>query len=166
MDPYSLETMRDANPSYDDLMMSGGFYTVCDENTYGIFGQISYNRSGTETFVTAGTKLDYLGNWLTGEFADSFEYFNNLFPLGYIVDNVGGIGFVGGILTGHDCLTCFLNGNCSDPSCGNYGCSGDSISELFTYSGEQIFPAENCEDDFTFSGDSGGITGEIGDIQR
>ena len=42
--------------------------------------------------------------------ANSFQYFDNKFPLGYIYDSNGGIGYVGGNLTGHQDLINFLNG--------------------------------------------------------
>ena len=41
--------------------------------------------------------------------ANSFQYFDNKVPLGYIYDSNGGIGYVGGYLTGHDALISFLN---------------------------------------------------------
>ncbi|NOZ45018.1 MAG: hypothetical protein GXP45_07960 [bacterium] len=94
LDIYSLQTLREGNASYSGLHLSGALYTVCDDDVYAIFGQVSYDWSGTSSAVTAGTKLDYRGNWLSGNFANSFEYFNNMYPLGYIVDTVGGIGFV------------------------------------------------------------------------
>jgi hypothetical protein len=37
MDVYTLETLREANASYNDLVLSGALYTTCDENIYGIF---------------------------------------------------------------------------------------------------------------------------------
>lgn len=163
LDNYTLNTLRRWNASYDQLTMTWWLYTVCDENLYGIFGQVKYDRSGTVSSVTAWTKLDYLWNWLSWDFADSFEYFNNMFPLWYIVDSVWWIWFVWGSLTWHNCLICMLNQNCTDPSCHTPPCSGDSIGELFVYSWWAVFEQSWCA--YSFSGWSG-LTGEIGDIQR
>ncbi len=163
LDAYTLGVLRQGNASYNNLSMSGGIYTACDENLYGIFGQVNYLWSGQESSIIAGTKLDYQGNWLSGEFADSFEYFNNTLPLWYLVDSVGGIGFVWWVLTWHDCLICMLNQNCSDPSCNVPVCSGDSIGELFVTSGDAVFQQSGCA--FYFSWWVG-TTGDIGDIQR
>ena len=41
--------------------------------------------------------------------ANSFQYFDNKVPIGYIYDSNGGIGYVGGILSGHENLIDFLN---------------------------------------------------------
>ncbi|MEI6773727.1 MAG: hypothetical protein WCL18_02670 [bacterium] len=53
--------------------------------------------------------MEYTQNKITAEFADSFQYFDNKIPLGYIYDSNGGIGFVGGSLIGHQNLINFLN---------------------------------------------------------
>jgi len=41
--------------------------------------------------------------------ANSFQYFDNKVPIGYIYDSNGGIGFVGGDLNGDQNLINFLN---------------------------------------------------------
>jgi hypothetical protein len=41
--------------------------------------------------------------------ANSFQYFDNKVPIGYLYDSDGGIGFVGGILSGHENLIEYLN---------------------------------------------------------
>ncbi|MEI6672411.1 MAG: hypothetical protein WCL02_03500 [bacterium] len=41
--------------------------------------------------------------------ANNFQYFDNKVTLGYIYDSNGGIGYVGGNLTGHEDLIKFLN---------------------------------------------------------
>jgi hypothetical protein len=42
-------------------------------------------------------------------FADSLQYFDNKTPIGYIRDSFGGIGFVGGTMTGSADLITYLN---------------------------------------------------------
>jgi len=163
LDPYTLdEILKVVNPdSYNNLSISGGLYTSCYGYPYGIYGQIEYNRSGDISYVTAWTDILYQTNRMSGEFTESFEIFSNQLPLGYITDNIWGIGFVGGVLTGHQCLTCLLNQeDCDNPSCA-INCSGDSINELFVYSGTEIIAQSGCN--FEFSG--GSISGMIPEIQ-
>ena len=62
---------------------------------------------------------------MIGEFADSLQYFDNKVPIGYLYDSNGGIGYVGGELTGHENLIDFLN-------------DGEEINNGFVYSGDTI----------------------------
>jgi hypothetical protein len=57
--------------------------------------------------------------------ANSFQYFDNKVPIWYIYDSNGGIGYIGGELSGHKNLINFLN---------NWG----SINSGFTYSWDTI----------------------------
>ncbi len=57
--------------------------------------------------------------------ANSFQYFDNKVPIGYLYDSNGGIGYVGGVLNGHEELIAYLN-------------SGGTIQNAFTYSGVYI----------------------------
>ena len=41
--------------------------------------------------------------------SNSFQYFDNKVPMGYIYDSNGGIGYVGGILSGDENLIHYLN---------------------------------------------------------
>jgi len=62
------------------------------------------------SYVVAGTQLDYQHNKMIPNFAQSFQYFDNKTPIGYIYDSNGGIGFVGGDdLNGNDNLINFLD---------------------------------------------------------
>jgi hypothetical protein len=63
-------------------------------------------------------------------FADSFQYFDNKVPIGYLYDSNGGIGYVGWSLTGHEDLIDFLN-------------DGEEINNGFTYSGDTIVSNNN-----------------------
>jgi len=162
LDVYTLETFKEVNSHYEQLNISGWRYTTCDDwYNFNIYGQLNYNRSWTESRTTAWLMVNYTWNNFYQEFSENFEYFNNEFPLGYIVDSVWWVAFVGGLFSWHECLICQLNNNCTDPSCGT-SCSGDSISELFELSGDFIIPQPTCN--FWFSWEA--ITGSISDIQR
>ena len=112
LDSYTLDLIKGTNTNYGTLSISGWLYTDCvwADNKYSIFGVVRYNRSGTITYIIAGTKFTYNTNLWSGEFAQSFQFFDNKTPLGYIRDSVGGIGFVGGNLIGSSNLITFLNG--------------------------------------------------------
>ena len=117
LDPYTLELLKQTDPLYAELQIQGGLYTSCAEDDYSIFGQITYNRSWwTTSTIIAGTNLDYLNNTYgqnntTYTFANSFQYFDNKTPIGYIWDSYGGIGFVGGEMTWSADLIAYLNNN-------------------------------------------------------
>jgi len=112
LDTYTLSLLKATNANYNSLSMSWGLYTTCagNENKYSIFWSISYNQSWTKSYIIAGTKLKYAQNIRSWEFAQSFQYFDNKTPLGYIRDSYWGIGFVGGELSGSNNLVNFLNG--------------------------------------------------------
>lgn len=57
-----------------------------------------------------------------GPFVSSVQYFNNQTPLGYIFDNIAGVGFIGGLLSlsGHDDIMAAVN-------------SGGYIDNIFTF---------------------------------
>jgi len=109
LDSDTLNLLKQQSSSYDNLQMTWGLYTTCGSG-YGIFGYIEYTRWGVVSRIAAGTKLDYNNNKIIDSMANSFQYFDNKFPLGYIYDSNGGIGYVGGNLTGHQDLINFLNG--------------------------------------------------------
>jgi len=162
LDVYTLKTFQDINPNYEQLAISWWRYTTCDSwNTFNIYWQIKYNRSWTESRNTAGLKVTYTWNNFQDEFSENFEYFNNEFPLWYIMDSVWWLAFVWWLFSWHGCLICQLNWNCTNPSCGTT-CSWDSIHELFELSWDYIIPQESCN--FWFSWWA--ITWNISDIQR
>jgi len=122
IDTYTLELLRQQNSGYNNLQISGGLYTTCsNSNPYSIYGAITYTRGGKHSYIVAGTKLGYTQNKILLWFANSLQYFDNKVPLGYIYDSNGGIGYVGGVLSGHESLINYLN-------------SGGSIQSGFTYS--------------------------------
>lgn len=131
LDADTLQLLRDQNHTYDNLTITGGLFTTCDSgNNYGIFGKIDYNRWGIQTHITAGTKLDYDNNKIIIDMANSFQYFDNKVPIWYLYDSYGGIGYIGGALSGHENLIDYLNG-------------GGSINSGFTYSGATIVSNNN-----------------------
>ncbi|AHB40931.1 hypothetical protein P148_SR1C00001G0117 [candidate division SR1 bacterium RAAC1_SR1_1] len=113
--PLDKETLDLLNSTggqgYGNLQITGGLYTSCGSSAdqYGIFGVIEYTWGGTVSYIIAGTKLNYQQNYYTSEFAHTFEYFNNVTPLGFLWDSVGGIGFVGGAIAGSENLLDYLN---------------------------------------------------------
>ena len=122
LDKDTLDILKIQYSWYNNLEVSWGLYTTCDSgNNYGIFWAIIYSRWGIKSYLIAGTKLNYTGNKIVGSMANSFQYFDNKIPIGYIYDSNGGIGYVGGKLTGHENLINFLN-------------NGWSINSGFIYS--------------------------------
>ncbi len=95
---------------YNNLQINWWLYTSCWPNDqYGIFWVIQYVRWGTESYIIAGTKLNYQQNDYISEFANTFEYFNNVTPLGYFWDSVWWIWFIGGSITWSENLLNYLN---------------------------------------------------------
>ena len=141
LDSQTLDLLKSTNSSYNWLTMDGGLYTSCSgtDNKYSIFWAITYTQHGTVSYVIAGTKLTYAKNAWSGEFAQSFQYFDNKTPLGYIWDSYGGIGFVGGDLSGGNNLITFLDG---------WG----NINSGFTYANTGTIIVANPGAGRTFSG--------------
>jgi len=126
LDEDTLTLLQQQNASYYDLQMTGWLYTTCDSgNNYGIFGAITYTRWWITSYVVAGTKLNYPDNKIIANMANSFQYFDNKVPIGYLYDSNGGIGYVGWSLTGDAALINYLN-------------NGWSINSGFTYSWDTI----------------------------
>lgn len=126
LDTETLTLLKNQSSSYDNLSITWWLYTTCDSgNNYGIFGAITYTRWGKETYLVAGTKLHYTDNKIIADMANNFQYFDNKIPIGYIYDSNGGIGYVGGSLSGHENLINYLN-------------NGGSIQSWFIYSWETI----------------------------
>ena len=111
LDTDTLNLLQQQDISYYDLELSWWLFTTCDSgNNYGIFWAITYTRWGIQTQVVAGTKLQYTSNKIIPNMANSFQYFDNKVPIGYIYDSYGGIGYVGGSLSGHENLINYLSG--------------------------------------------------------
>lgn len=126
LDADTLQLLRNKNTSYNDLYMTWWLYTTCDSgNNYWIFWAITYVRWGITGHVVAGTRLDFNNNKIIAAMANSFQYFDNKVPIGYIYDSNGGIGYVGWRLTGHEDLISYLN-------------SWWSIQSGFTYTWDTI----------------------------
>lgn len=94
---------------YENLQINWWLYTSCGSDTYGIYWVITYTWWGTQSFIIAGTKLNYQQNDYINEFAHTFEYFNNATPIGYFWDSVWWIWFVWGAITGSENLLNYLN---------------------------------------------------------
>lgn len=94
---------------YSNLQVNWWLYTNCWTDQYGIFWVITYIRWWTTSYIIAWTKLNYQQNDYISEFANTFEYFNNVTPLWYFWDSVGGIGFVGWAITWSENLLWYLN---------------------------------------------------------
>lgn len=110
LDIDTLMLLQQQDDSYYDLALSWWLFTTCDSGSnYGIFWKIDYMRWEIPTHIVAGTKLQYHNNKITSQLADSFQYFDNKVPIGYIYDSYGGIGYVGGSLNGHENLIHYLN---------------------------------------------------------
>jgi hypothetical protein len=118
--------LQNQNTSYTNLQIDWWLYTTCENtNPYSVFGAIRYIRWWITGYIVAGTKLEYQSNHIIAKFAKSLQYFDNKVIIGYIYDSNGGIGYVGGSLTGHEDLINFLN-------------SWWSINSGFTYSWDTI----------------------------
>jgi len=151
LDNFSLASLQNVNSWYLNLSLSGWLFTTCDVIP-NIVGQLTHNWSGTIYNLLGGVEMDYRGNSYTWSFANNLQYFDNVYPLWYLFDSAGGLGFVGWILTGHDCLVCMSNGNCTDPAC-TTNCTGDSINELFVYDEENSIVAQSgCNFGFGIGG--------------
>jgi len=124
LDSDTLKLLQEQNPSYNNLEMTWGLYTTCGSG-YGIFWYIKYTRWGVDSEIVAGTRLNYNTNKIIPAMANSFQYFDNKIPMGYIYDSNGGIGYIGGELSGQENLINYLN-------------SWGSINSWFIYSGDTI----------------------------
>ncbi len=114
LDEDTLNLLKIQNWLYDSLEVTGWLFTTCTWwgntiDTYSIFWAITYTRSGKTSQLVAGTKLDFPNNKIGTWLAKSFQYFDNKIPIGYIYDSIGRIGFVGGILSGHQNLINYLS---------------------------------------------------------
>ncbi len=87
-------TMLNEQNWYQWLTLTWWLFTACWWDSYGIFGYIKYTRWWNDSHIIAGTRLDYQNNTFLANFANSFEYFNNVTPLGYIWDSIWWIWFV------------------------------------------------------------------------
>ncbi len=140
LDEDTLNLLIMQNNSYSGLSISWWLYTTCGtgNSAYSIFWAITYNRWGMTSHLVAGTRLDFQNNKMISGLANSLQYFDNKVPLGYIYDSIGRIGFVGGVLSGHDNLITFLSG-------------GGTINSGFEYSGNTIISSHPQERTFTLA---------------
>jgi hypothetical protein len=106
LDQQTLNWLKALDSSYNDLTIDWGFYTTCggsgSTDLYSIYGQISYSDGANDLWnLSAWLMYDPYTNGIdagaTLGLYPSLQYFNNQSPIWYIFDNVGGIGFVGGI---------------------------------------------------------------------
>lgn len=132
LDSETLTLLQEQNNSYDDLSIIWWLYTTCEGDPYSVVGAITYVRKWNTGYLVAGTKLNYPQNKINPQFAKSLQYFDNKVLIGYLYDSNGGIGYVGGNLTGHENLINFLNTN-------------KSINEAFMYSWDTIVSSHPYE---------------------
>lgn len=126
LDQDTLELLREQDPWYKNLNITWWLFTTCDSgNNYGIFWAITYTQGNTISYLIAGTKIHRNQNNMIASMNNSFQYFDNKVPIGYLYDSYGGIGYVGGTLSGHENLINYLSG-------------GGSIQSGFTYSWTDI----------------------------
>ncbi len=128
LDQETLELLQQQNSWYNNLELTGWWYTTCDSGAnYGIFGAITYTRWQLTSHVIAGVKIDYANNRLYSGMANNLQYFDNKTPIGYIYDSNGGVGFVwgSGEQQCHQELIDYIN-------------TGGSIISGFVYSGTSI----------------------------
>lgn len=101
LDQQSLNGLKLLDPSYNDLVLNGALYTTCGSSwsadLYSIYGQIDFVDNGSDVWsLSAWLMYDVPNNevdtskWLY----PTLQYFNNQTPIGYVYDNVWGIGFV------------------------------------------------------------------------
>ena len=114
LDQATLLALKSQTSGYDDLTMDGGLYTTCSgsgttvgdtSDVYSLYGQINYHLKGENTQLVAGTQIAFTGNTMAPAFAESLQYFNNASPVGFLYDSVGGVGFVGGAMSGTGCYS-------------------------------------------------------------
>jgi len=116
LDQETLLLLKQSNPNYSWLSITWWLYTACEEESskYSVFGYIRYDLTwtpSTTSYIIAWAALDFGTNTYNASGAkDSLQYFNNETPLGYIWDSVGGIGFIGGQISGSQELLNYLNG--------------------------------------------------------
>jgi len=126
LDSETLALLQQQNSWYNNLTINGWLYTTCENtNPYGVFWAIQYIRWWVTWYIVAGTRLDYHQNKIFPHFARTLQYFDNKTLIGYLYDSNGGIGFVGGSLTGDAALISYLN-------------SWESINSWFMYSWDTI----------------------------
>lgn len=107
LDEQTLNGLKLLNSDYNNLQIEGGIYTTCgasgSTDIYSLYGQVTFKTTGGLDLGTlsAGFIYDATTNKVktTQGLYPSLQYFNNQTPLGYIYDNVAGIGFVGWQLT-------------------------------------------------------------------
>lgn len=133
---------------YADFYMTGWFYTNCEGNPYGRYGQVNYTQWGIQTSLVMWTEVNLVTNSYVPTLKFDFENFNNQTPLWYIVDSVARVGFVGGKLSRscHDDIVMKTNWT-------------DHINNLFEYSWEKIFLKDRPLDCILDSNGSGGLGG-------
>ncbi len=125
LDEDTLEYFKISSNTYNDLDLTWWLYTSCSGDEYGMYGQIIHSVNGDTMpyYMVAWTKYNWNSNTISGEFAKSFQRFDNKFPIWYIYDNRGWwIWFIWGSwdATAHAILIDKIN-------------SGSWINQLFEY---------------------------------
>ena len=109
LDSQSLAGLTSLSADYANLSMQGGLYTSCSnanntgaQELYSIYGQLKYTWKGRTFSINMGRRYTVVENstYTGGPLVSSVQYFNNQTPLGYFYDNIAGIGFIGGQLSG------------------------------------------------------------------
>lgn len=108
LDQKSFKLLNEEG-GYSWLVLDWWLYTSCWSDTYWIFGYIKYSFWWIDSYIIAWTKLNYLKNQYLTDFANSFEYLNNVTPLWFIWDSIWWIWFVWGTLSWSEKLIGELN---------------------------------------------------------
>lgn len=107
LDQQTLSGLIAIDSSYSGLSLAGWLYTSCTNasNTwalelYSVYGQINYTWKTKDFSISMGRRYDVPNNLVMtwAPLVSSVQYFNNQTPIGYIYDNIAGIGFIGGDL--------------------------------------------------------------------
>jgi hypothetical protein len=147
LDNWTLSLLKTVDNSYQNLSVTWWFHTFCSWDEHWIYGQITYDRSWTKSYLIAWTQLDYLSNTYKPYLAKSFQRFNWLVPLGYIWDSVWWIWFVGWMISWSNNLIDLLNSwSLSD--------KWNSINELFIVTWDKILSMDTSKYSFLWDIDT------------
>ncbi len=112
IDLKSLNYLKQINTNYNNLSMSGGWYTTCSwgQNRMpwsDIYGQITFNESTYWDSTLSAWLMYTMNNTISAShsgFYPSLSYYNNETPVWYLFDSLGWVWFVWWIFKNHSGL--------------------------------------------------------------